>query len=160
MYEVKLRSALTDYLTNFEAEICEVPPKFPAYYFFYRTLTAPKALQKIIDLSEEPKLRKAKVIGYALAKWGDYPMLMDGEGNEEIFGYAYIVKNEEEAQKLAYYETNAYEETPCLTFFVDDEEPVEARGRTFMYAGDANALLEQRFDRKLWPHQMNGKSLV
>lgn len=102
-------------------------------------------------------MRKAKFIGYALAKWGDYLALIDGEPGQEILGYAYIVQSEEEAQKLAHYETNAYEETHCLIYFIDNEEPAKAPGKTFMYAGDANALLEQRFDRKLWLHQMAGK---
>lgn len=156
-YEVKLRSAPPDYLTNFEGDLCELPPEYPVYYFFYGTLTAPATLQRIIDLPEEPKMRKAKLIGYALAKWGDYPALIDGESGQEIPGYAYIVQTEEEAEKLAYYETNAYEEAHCLIYFVDNEEPAEAPGKTFVYAGDANALLEQRFDRKLWLHQMTGK---
>lgn len=158
-YEVKLRSAPPDYLTNIEEENCELPPKYPVYYFFYGTLTAPATLQRTIDLPEEPKMRKAKVIGYALAKWGDYPALVDGESGQEIPGYAYVVQTEEEAQKLAYYETNAYKEAPCLINFLDREEPVEASGKTFVYAGDAKALLEQRFDRKLWLHQMTGKLL-
>ncbi|KAJ5579894.1 uncharacterized protein N7459_005879 [Penicillium hispanicum] len=102
-------------------------------------------------------MRKAKLIGYALAKWGDYPALIDGESGQEVPGYAYIVQNEEEAQKLTYYQTNAYEEAHCLIYFVDNEEPAEVPGKTFVYAGDANALLEQRFDRKLWLRRMNGK---
>ncbi|KAJ5528346.1 hypothetical protein N7513_012505 [Penicillium frequentans] len=70
-------------------------------------------------------MQKAKVIGYELAKWGDYPTL-DGEPGQEIPGYAYIVQSEEEAQKLAYYVTNAYNPAPCLIYFVDNEEPAEA----------------------------------
>ncbi|OJJ46434.1 hypothetical protein ASPZODRAFT_66068, partial [Penicilliopsis zonata CBS 506.65] len=50
----------------------------PLYYFFYGTLTSPATLQHILDLPTEPTLRKGKVIGYALAKWGDYPALIDG----------------------------------------------------------------------------------
>lgn len=120
-------------------------------------MTAPATLQRIIDLPKEPELRKVKLIGYALGKWGDYPALIDGEPGQEVPGYAYIVQSEEEAQKLAHYETNAYKEAHCLIYFVDNDEPVEAPGKTFKYAGDANALLEQRFDRKLWLHQMAGK---
>ncbi|KAJ5921448.1 hypothetical protein N7466_009774 [Penicillium verhagenii] len=141
-YEVMLRSAPPDYLTNFEAEQLELPPEYPVYYFFYRTLTAPATLQRIIDLPEKPRLRKAKVIGYAIAKWGDYPALIDGESGQEIDGYAYFVQTEEEAQKLAYYETNPYMEAPCLIHLDNNEEPAEARGKTFVYAGDAKALLE------------------
>ncbi|KAJ5951022.1 uncharacterized protein N7479_009435 [Penicillium vulpinum] len=153
--EVAVRAP--DYLTNIKGDLCELPPEYPVYYFFYGTLTAPATLQRIIDLSEEPKMRKAKLIGYALAKWGDYPALIDGKSEQEISGYAYIVQTGEEAQKLACYETNAYKEAHCLIYFVDSEKPTEIPGKTFVYAGDANALLEQRFDRKLWLHQMAGK---
>jgi hypothetical protein len=34
-----------------------------------------------------------------------------------------------------------------LIDFVENEKPAEAQGKTFMYAGEANALLEERFDR-------------
>lgn len=156
-YEVMLRSAPPDYLTDVEGDTCELPPEYPVYYFFYGTLTAPATLKRIIDLPEEPKMRKAKLVGYALGKWGDYPALIDGEPGQEVSGYAYIVQSEEEAQKLSYYETNAYEEAHCLIYFVDEEEPAQAPGKTFKYAGDAKALLEQRFDRNLWLHQMAGK---
>ncbi|KAJ5804924.1 hypothetical protein N7474_010811 [Penicillium riverlandense] len=156
-YEVMLRSAPSGYLSNIEGDLGKLPLQFPVYYFFYGTLTAPATLQRIIDLPEEPKMRKAKLLGYTLGKWGDYPALIDGKPGQEIPGYAYIVQSEEEAHKLAHYETNAYEEAHCLIYFVDNEEPAEAPGKTFRYAGDANALLEQRFDRKLWLHQMAGK---
>ncbi|KAJ5611751.1 hypothetical protein N7528_008856 [Penicillium herquei] len=156
-FQVMLRSAPADYLTNIQEEQYVPPPKYPVYYFFYGTLTAPETLKRILDLSDELKMRKAKSIGYALAKWGDYPALIDGESGQEVPGYAYIVKSEEEAEKLAYYETNAYEEADCLIFFDDEEEPVEISGKTFKYAGDAQALLEQRFDRKLWTRQMAGR---
>ncbi|KAJ5173223.1 hypothetical protein N7492_005816 [Penicillium capsulatum] len=147
-YEAMLRSASPDYLTNIVEERIELPPEYPAYYFFYRTLTKPEALQRIIDLPEKPKLRQAKVIGYALAKWGDYPALIDGESGQEIPGSAYMVQTEEEAKKLARYETSD-EEAHCLIYFDDNEELMEVSGKTFVYAGDAKALLEQRFDRKL-----------
>jgi len=156
-YEVVLRSAPSDYLTNIENEVFEFPPEYPTYYFFYGTLTAPATLKRILDLVEEPQMRKAKVIGYAVAKWGDYPTLIDGESGQEVLGYACMVQTEEEAKKLAYYETKAYKEAPCLIYFMDNEEPAEVSGKTFMYAGDANALLEQRFDRKLWLRQIDGK---
>ena len=79
--------------------------------------------------------------------------LIDGKQGQLVSGYAYLVKCEEETQKLAHCETNAYR----VVFFTDGDEPSEAPGKTFMYAGDAKALLEQRFDRKLWTLQMGGK---
>jgi hypothetical protein len=66
--------------------------------------------------------------------------LIDGKQGQLVSGYAYLVKCEEEAQKLAHYETNAYSVVACWVFFTDGDEPSEAPGKTFMYAGDAKAL--------------------
>ncbi|GLA01289.1 hypothetical protein AnigIFM60653_011538 [Aspergillus niger] len=132
------------------------PPAYPVYYFFYGTLTSPTQVQRILDLPEEPHLREAIVSGYAIAKWGDYPALINGEQGQVVTGSSYLVKAEEEAQKLGHYETNAYEVTDCWIFFKDGEEPNKVVGKVFVYAGDAQALLEQRFDRKLWRKQMGG----
>jgi hypothetical protein len=57
---------------------------------------------------------------------------------------------------LSYYETTAYTVADCWIYFKDEEDPKEEGERVFMYAGDAQALLEQRFDRKLWSLQMGG----
>ena len=153
-YEVMLESAPSDHLTNLEGPTQELPPEYPVAYFFYGTLKSPETLKRILDLHEEPKLLEAQIIGYELGKWGDYPALIDGQPGQVVPGYAYIVGSEADAQKLAYYETNAYKVAPCRIFIVDNDEPTEVSGKTFMYAGDANALLEQRFDRKLWELQM------
>ncbi|KAH8434846.1 gamma-glutamylcyclotransferase family protein [Aspergillus melleus] len=156
-YEVMLSSAPPDYLTNIEEDSRELPPEYPVYYFFYGTLTTPSTLQRIIDSPDEPELRKSELVGYALAKWGDYPALIDGEQGQVVSGSAYLVKSQDEADKLAYYETNAYRVAYCYIDFTDGNEPTGAMGRVFMYAGDAKALLEQRFDRKLWELQMGMK---
>ena len=149
-YEIMLESAPSDYLTNLEGAAHELPPEYPVYYFFYGTLRAPATLKRILDLpEEEPELRPAQIIGYALGKWGDYPALVDGEQGQVVSGSAYLVQSEEQAQKLAYYETRAYKVFPCRILFIDDKSPAAASGKTFMYAGDRKALLEQRFDRKL-----------
>ncbi|EEP76125.1 predicted protein [Uncinocarpus reesii 1704] len=154
-YEVMLASA--DYFTNPEGAAHPLPPEYPVYYFFYGTLTAPVTIKRILDLAEEPKVRKAQIIGYALGKWGDYPALIDGEQGQVVSGAAYLVESEEQAEKLAYYETNAYKVAPCWIFFTDNGTPAEASGKTFEYAGDPKALLEQRFDRKLWALQMGNR---
>lgn len=137
------------------------PLEYPAYYFFYGTLTNPQNLKRILDLEEDPPMRKAEVIGYALAKWGDYPALIDGEQGQIISGYAYQVQSEGKAQKLMYYETNAYKAAPVWIYFRDgdddDDTTTKVPGKGFIYAGDPKALLEQRFDRKLWALQMGDK---
>ena len=151
-----LQLAPPDYLTQRDEPV-DFPPAFPVYYFFYGTLTAPTQVKSILDRPEEPHLREAEVFGYAVAKWGDYPALINGEQGDVVTGSAYLVQSEEEAQKLSYYETNAYEVADCWVYFKDEKEPKEVGGKVFMYAGDPQALLEQRFDRKLWSRQMGGK---
>lgn len=151
-----LQSAPPDYLAQHDEPV-KLPPEFPVYYFFYGTLRTPAQVKRILDLPEEPQLRKAEVFGYAIAKWGDYPALINGKQGDIVTGSAYLVQSEEAAQKLSYYETNAYEVADCWIYFKDNKEPKEAGGKVFMYAGDAQALVEQRFDRKLWSQQMGGK---
>lgn len=155
-----LASAPPDYLSNLEGaqRIEDLPPKYPKYFFFYGTLKDPATLKRILDLSEEPKLRPAKVIGYSVAKWGDYPALINGAQGEVVHGCACLVQSQEQVEKLAYYETKAYKQMPCWVRFTDndDEASVKIPGYTFMYAGDEKALLEKRFDRKLWALQMGG----
>lgn len=157
-YQTLLESAPSDYLTNLEGAVHDLPPEYPVYYFFYGTLKAPETMKRILGLADEPKLRSAQIVGYALGKWGDYPALINGEPGQIISGITYLVQSEEQAQKLAYYETKAYKVSACWIFFTDGDSPAEeAPGKTFMYAGDEKALLEQRFDRKLWALQMGDK---
>ncbi|KAK2735668.1 hypothetical protein FQN55_002030 [Onygenales sp. PD_40] len=102
------------------------------------------------------ELRPAKIIGYSLAKRGDYPALIDGEQGEEVRGMAYLVTDERQAGRLQAYETSAYRVAPVWIRWVkgegDEEEGVS--GKPFMYAGDARALVEGRWDRVLWERQM------
>lgn len=156
-YEIIFQSAPPDFFTNLEPHRRDTSGSFPLHYFFYGTLTKPENLKRILDLEEEPQMRKAQISGYALAKWGDYPALIIGEPGQIVSGYTYAVKSEEEMQKLIYYETKAYEVTHLWIEFTDGGTPPKAHGRGFIYAGDAQALLEQRFDRKLWARQMGDK---
>ncbi|KAK4106895.1 hypothetical protein N658DRAFT_512617 [Parathielavia hyrcaniae] len=104
----------------------------PAYYFFYGTLMNIAILKGVLELDSDPVLRSAKVYGYEPTNWGQYKALVDSKPGTEVTGCAYMAQSIEEEYKLAYYETNA----------------------TFMYAGDAQALKERRFDRTLWEAQM------
>jgi hypothetical protein len=158
-YEVKLRSALPDYLSNIPNAQYQALVYQPVYYFFYGTLTRPGTLKRILDLKEEPVLRRAQIVGYSLANWGDYLTLLDGPPDNVISGYAYMVQSDDDEQKLAHYETLAYKAAPCLITFTDGVQQVQAMGRTFIYAGDPAALKEKRFDRKLWARQMGQGSI-
>lgn len=145
-------------ITDLSAEESERPPPLPAYYFFYGTLTEPDVLKGILDIEDEAVLRSAQITGYSLAKWGDYLALIDAKsGGGVVAGYAYLVQSEEAARKLEHYETKAYRVTASRIWMTDNSEPVEVLGRTFKYAGDSEALLQGRFDRKLWARQMTEK---
>lgn len=156
--QAKLQSAPPDYLTNIPITQYEPRVYQPVCYFFYGTLTQPETLGRILDLQQEPKLRKAQIVGYSVAKWGDYPTLLDGPPGNVVTGYAYMVQSEDHEHKLAHYETKAYKVVPCRLTFTDGLSPAQLVGKTFMYAGDPKALLEKRFDRMLWARQM-GQSL-
>lgn len=80
--------------------------------------------------------------------------MISGTSEQTVSGSAYLIQSEEQARKLAEYETKAYKVADCLIFFTDNKSPAEEAGKTFMYAGDEKTLLEQRFDRKLWELQM------
>jgi hypothetical protein len=125
----------------------------PVYYFFYGTLTKPDVLKGVLSLTSEPLLLPAKIYGYELANWGQYRTLVDGNPGAEVVGCASLVQSAEHESRLAYYETNAYAVAACKIHFLDGGlDPVE--GRTFKYAGDAEALKAGRFDRTLWERQM------
>lgn len=126
------------------------PPTGPKWYFFYGTLTNPKQLQHILGLASVPVLRPATVYGYELATWGEYKALINGKTGQTVDGFAFPVETPEDEAKLARYETKAYQDQACKMHFSDGEEPLTLYGRTFMYAGNAQALKEGKFDRKLW----------
>ena len=153
----KLQSAPADWLTRASSDELEIPKKYvPTYYFFYGTLMKPEKVQHILDLHQSPTLHPAKIKGYALAQWGDYKTLINGPRGNVINGMAYLVESEEDERKLVYYETKAYDVKPCLITFDNgpDRDTETIYGRTFKYAGDAEALKAGRFDRKLWAKQM------
>jgi hypothetical protein len=151
----QLQSAPKDYLSAIPKIQHQAPAYEPIYYFFYGTLTQPETLKRILDLKEEPVLRQAQIVGYSLAKWGDYLTLLDGPPGNVVSGHAYMVRSSDDEWKLAYYETLAYKPAPCQITFTGNAQPARVSGRTFMYAGDAAALREKRFDRTLWMRQMS-----
>jgi hypothetical protein len=151
----QLQSAPKDYLSTIPKIQYQAPVYEPVYYFFYGTLTQPETLKRILDLEEEPVLRRAQIVGYSLAKWGDYLTLLDGPPGNVVSGHAYMVRSSDDEWKLAYYETLAYKPASCRITFTGDAQPALVSGRTFMYAGDVAALREKRFDRTLWMRQMS-----
>ena len=88
--------------------------------------------------------------------WGQYKtLLFTGASENVVEGAAYQVLCEEDAAKLVRYETGAYEVQSCEIKLRDGEEvAATVVGKTFVYAGDGEALKEGRFDRVLWAKQM------
>ncbi|KAK0732464.1 hypothetical protein B0T21DRAFT_412639 [Apiosordaria backusii] len=149
----------SDYLTNLPPPIPEdlLTAYEPTYFFFYGTLTQPKILKSVLNLPEDsaPILLPASITGYDLANWGQYKALVNGDST--VLGKAYLVETREHQDRLSYYETNAYEIRSCLIEV--EEKPGKGKkreiyGKTFMYAGDGEALKEGRFDRALWEKSM------
>jgi Gamma-glutamyl cyclotransferase, AIG2-like len=149
-----LASAPENYLTDIPDTPYKPPVYEPIYYFFYGTLTQPEILSSVLDLTEPPEFRPARIVGYSLANWGQYRALVDGPQGAIVEGSAYKVRSAEDEYNLAHYETSAYRVAPCCITIIDGGHPAEVSGNTFKYAGDAQALREGRFDRKLWELQM------
>ncbi|KAK4245451.1 hypothetical protein C7999DRAFT_34213 [Corynascus novoguineensis] len=130
----------------------------PIHYFFYGTLMNPAILQGVLGFESQPDLRSAKVYGYELTNWAQYKTLIDSNPGTVVTGRAYMAQSAEEEYKLAYYETNAYSVAPWAIYFTDDPDGKEDAnptiGKTFRYAGDAQALKQGRFDWVLWETQM------
>ena len=123
-------------------------------YFFYGTLMDPPLLSEILSLSERPRLRPAKLIGYSLKLWGQYPALVDGPTGAVVEGMVYNVEDVKQAERLAEYETRAYHPSPCRIHFSDGSEPEEAVGSTFKYGGNPMDISEGKFDLGTWLGRM------
>ena len=154
-----------DYLTRTPEEWEMAKPKVweKKFYFFYGTLKEPETLSHILQKPvPHSALRTAYVVGYSTEMWGQYKALVDGPQGNIIEGTAYEVQSEEDEERLAFYETSAYEVAPCKIRFPKEGEEIAPRrisGKTFRYAGDAQALREGRWDRKLWLKTMMSKEL-
>jgi hypothetical protein len=137
------------------AQSAAQPTEYPVYYFFYGTLAIPSQLMAILDLAETPELRPAHIFGYAMGRWSCYRTLLPGTKEDMISGYAYLVTSAEHAARLARYETGAYKVDSCRIFFADNAPPPQVEGKTFVYAGDPDALREGRPDQKLRDSQIS-----
>lgn len=162
---LKIQSFPKDYLTRPLEEREKAKPKIwqKSMYFFYGTLKEPQTLSRILDKPVlQSALHAAYVVGYSIEMWGQYKALVIGPQGDIIEGIAYEVQSEEDEEKLAFYETSAYEVAPCNIYLCAEEagvEPEKICGNTFKYAGDAQALKEGRWDRKLWLKNMQSREL-
>jgi len=110
---------------------CSPTTAFPMWYFFYGTLADPEVLAKVLETDDVPPLEPAIVQGYKLGEMGSYKVLEEVEDSEsEVAGWAFRVANEEDATKLAIYETSAYASVDVSIQL----EAGECVGRTFIKA--------------------------
>lgn len=162
---LKVQSTPKDYLTRPLEEWEKAKSKIwqKSMYFFYGTLKEPQTLSRILDKPVlQSALHAAYVVGYSIEMWGQYKALVIGPQRSIIEGVAYEVQSEEDEEKLTFYETRAYEVAPCNIYLRDEgagDEPERICGNTFRYAGDAQALREGRWDRKLWLKNMQSRAL-
>lgn len=164
---VKMRSAVSPFIQKlqsppegyfFEPKVRpeHIDPFAPptGAYFFYGTLSDPSFLSEVLGLSEKPTLRPAKLVGYSLKLWGQYPALVDGPTGATVEGMVYEVRSEKHGERLADYETKAYTAAPCRICFTDGKNPDEVSGTTFKYMGNPLDISEGQFDLTVWLQRM------
>ncbi|KAL9067405.1 MAG: hypothetical protein Q9161_006914 [Pseudevernia consocians] len=162
----KIQSVPKDYLTKSLEEWEKAKPKIwqKKPFFFYGTLKEPQVLSHVLDKPvSQSSLRTAYIEGYSIEMWGQYKALVTSPQGNIIEGTAYEVQSEEDEEKLTFYETSAYEVASCIIYLPTEREelqPEEVRGKTFRYAGDAQALREGRWDRKLFLKNMQSMRLL
>lgn len=121
------------------------------WYFFYGTLIQPSFLAEVLKLDELPMLRPARITGYSLRLWGQYPALIEGERGQEVRGMAWKVEEKKHAERLGEYETRAYRPAPCVIYFTDiDDEDANECGYSFKYCGNKMDLSDGKFDLEDW----------
>lgn len=124
-----------------------IPPFRKTYYFFYCTLMDPETLGNVLKRAYSPEARPAVTWGPRLKLWGEYPALVSGPKKEIICGVACEIQSQQEADRLAAYETDMYRVQGCPIYFDDGED---AGGRIFRFVGDESLLTEGIFDMKDW----------
>jgi len=141
---------------NFRALAPAQPSFEPILLFFYGTLTIPKVLKDVLNLTAEPVLKKATIPGskFKLYMWGSYPALVQQSGTVEeentnlIHGSAYTVKMERHLRRLKQYETENYKVADVAITLDGQDEAV--KGQTFVWAGYSEELEDGTFDRTIF----------
>ncbi|KAL4732991.1 hypothetical protein BDV11DRAFT_210559 [Aspergillus similis] len=132
-------------------------------YFFYGTLADPALLAEILDLDSLPELRPARIFGYKVKLWGQYPAVISVDesppGTDSdcvVEGFVYRVERVQHVERLAEYETGNYRPGACLIVYTDGPanglkgRPFEEQGYVFQYVGNMNELNDGVFDLGAW----------
>ncbi|KAF2761508.1 hypothetical protein EJ05DRAFT_496421 [Pseudovirgaria hyperparasitica] len=120
-------------------------PFQPCYMFFYGSLMDPEVIQAVLSLADLPTTRSATISGFQIKMWGIYPALVPSTSGA-VTGVVWKVDSEKHFERLAAYETSAYDWLECEAMLGDGT--VLPRCRTFCWAGrpDSNELEEGHFD--------------
>lgn len=107
------------------------------YYFFYGSLMVPSTLGKVLERPDTPEVHKATIEAHRIKFWGEHPALVIGFPEQTIHGVACKIKSEEEADRLAEYETAMYGADGCVIRFEDGST---VSGWTFVWNADQSLL--------------------
>ncbi|CAJ2514282.1 Uu.00g024010.m01.CDS01 [Anthostomella pinea] len=124
-------------------------------YFFYGSLMDAGILQRVTGLREKPTLTPARIEGYRIKMWVQYPALLDGDPGSMVHGMACVVEGAQAKDRLEQYETVNYKKVWCT---IQMGNGTYVSGTTFMWAGDKSDLKEGTFDLKDWQmeHVLDG----
>jgi hypothetical protein len=105
----------------------------------------PDVVQAIPTLSEPPIMPPATISGFQIKMWGIYPALVPRESGN-VVGRVWRVASENHFDRLAAYETTAYDWIECDVVLADGQALRECR--TFCWAGkpDSRELEDGSFD--------------
>ncbi|MCJ1330481.1 hypothetical protein MMC10_007165 [Thelotrema lepadinum] len=108
-------STLPQHRLNTSTPVHPLQDEYPVWYFFYGNLAKPKILGPRLGIVEEDvELHPARVRGGRLGTWSDkYRALLDGESEDTVEGFGFLVRSVEDEDKLRTYETDAYEVVRC-----------------------------------------------
>ena len=108
-------STLPQHRLNSSDPVYPLQDQYLVWYFFYGNLTKPEILGSRLGITEEDiELHPASVRGGRLGTWLDkYRALLDGEPEDVVEGFGFLVRSLEDEDKLRTYETDAYEVVRC-----------------------------------------------
>lgn len=105
-------------------------------------------------MDHPPDLKSARLVGYGLKLWGQYPALVQDTtttDDDVVYGCMYEVESGEHAARLAEYETKAYRPQACSILGEGGDVVV---GYAFVYVGNPEELSEGLFDLDVWLKRM------
>lgn len=104
-------------------------------------------LAHVLKRPERIDTQPARLVGWNIKMWGEYPALVAGSTKDIIRGAAYEVQTITDRDKLIQYEISAYRLQECRVEFYNGSSVM---GKTFIWNGDQRLLREGSFDLKDW----------